>query len=166
MYPLCFPRGPFTVPEGTTQYAICISETGNPQVQLQIQGDTVGEWMYSAGDNLIQRFVKVTIGAADDGSSYNCSIASNSKIFVGMERSCIIGPITVVAVTTKLTEYDQTLTTTLQPTTGDPHGMLTDDTSVIPTTDPCRSFPDETPTIAAQASSIRGSLSPLSASSS
>ena len=105
MYPICFPNGPFTVQEGTTQHMNCTSEIGNPLVHIQIMpcpATAIYPWMYLTIDNEVKGSFNLTVSETDNDNYFECKITSSPpSFFPGREQSCIIGPITVVKMTTE-----------------------------------------------------------------
>ncbi len=107
MYPICFPDGPFTAREGMTVNMSCTTELGNPVVQMQILTTrVVYVWTYDRDFNKEQmKSLQLSVTAANAGSSYDCKITPDSQTtsFIGMERSCTMGPISVDNMTTDTT---------------------------------------------------------------
>ena len=132
MYPKCNPDGPVTVQDGTALHMRCTTELGNPPVQMQILTSSVVdyEWTYCKDSKEQMSSLQLNVTAANDGGSYECNIAphSNSTPFTGMERSCTMGPISVVPMTTP-----QELIPSEEPTSTDSRRNMTCESSLQPT---------------------------------
>ncbi|XP_071805432.1 uncharacterized protein [Asterias amurensis] len=145
MYPICIPDGPFTVQEGTTVNMSCTTEIGNPPVQKQIlTSSVVYAWDYDRDTKEQIRSLQLSVTGNNDGGSYQCQInpdSTGSTPFTGMNRSCTIGPITVVPMTTENTPNSNT------PIASD---LSNNPTTVPPSTTPdlneATAWPDDTTT--------------------
>ncbi|XP_071791171.1 uncharacterized protein [Asterias amurensis] len=115
-FPVCSPAGPIIkLPESLLKMK-CSSEIANPEVSINVTTDQSREltWLSSSVDNTALRSLDLTVGVAENGLRFTCTITS-PMYFQGMSRSCTIGPIMVVPLTIPTTE--PTTEPTTDPTT-------------------------------------------------
>ncbi|XP_071787345.1 uncharacterized protein [Asterias amurensis] len=100
----------------------CSSQIGKPNVNIDILSSGEGYTWHKNSNHYIWRRL-VNVGAADNGSSFDCSMNSSGSRFSGMERTCTIGPVTVVPVPTTVAPVTASSTTT-RPTTEHPDASI------------------------------------------
>ena len=115
--PTCFPHGPITVQEGDTLAMNFTTERGNPAVSITRSAriGTGYQWTHLDSMGEQTQSLQLVIRAVDDGNSFKFQITSSLEAFLGMSRSCTIGPINVVSMTTPpMTTYSNKAT--MEPT--------------------------------------------------
>ncbi|XP_022109265.1 uncharacterized protein LOC110989291 [Acanthaster planci] len=114
-FPVCSPEGPISLFPGTILTMQCVSEYGNPNIEMNVYGEPAKPISYvratSIFNGTVVRSWRLTVNASNDaGSTFVCTISSTS--FPQMSRSCTVGPISVQGgVTRPNTEPTAELTT-------------------------------------------------------
>ena len=97
--PLCSPKGPLTVNEGSDVSFDCSSALGNPTVSIQWKRAGSSSMLKSNGQRRItngrvHNSLTFKPSQTNSGAVYICTI--KSPVFPSQERTCHVGPITVV----------------------------------------------------------------------
>ncbi|XP_033640780.1 mucin-5AC-like [Asterias rubens] len=119
-FPVCSPAGPIIILPESLLRMRCSSEIANPEVSIDVTTDQTRAltWSSSSIDNTALLSLDLTVGVAENGLQFTCTITSPTY-FQEMSRSCTIGPITVVPLTIPTTELttEPTTESTTDPTT-------------------------------------------------
>ena len=97
-FPICSPDGSITVDSGTELNMQCSSESGYPEVKMDICQSVrmnTCTWSSSSSNDTVLMLSNMTVDISDKDVQFTCTISS-SVYFRNMNRSCTIGPIKVM----------------------------------------------------------------------
>ncbi|XP_038076224.1 uncharacterized protein LOC119744387 [Patiria miniata] len=129
-FPICSPDGPTTVDTGTQLSLTCSADTGNATITvtpIPAMPNTY-PWITSVVNGKSSKSLDLTLDASHDNLTFECSIPSVT--YIGLRRSCFVGPISVISIPLSVTEVAEIDTSDVIPfTTTSPMTV----SSILPT---------------------------------